>query len=161
MSAAAPVRILVDTNVWLDHYLDRGARHDDAQRLVEAAADERAVLYVTDGILKDFFFVFQRTLRAAYRAEGLEVTSSLAAAIEETAWGCLRSLMHVAIVVPMGTADVWQAFTYRRTHGDFEDDLLVAAARRAGADFIASSDAELARRSPITCLPAAKVPLPE
>ena len=153
---SVPLKLVVDVNVWLDYYLDRGARHEAAGRLIAAASDERAVLYTTDGILKDFFFLFQQTLKEMHRSSGLAIDVDLAASIEQTAWACLRNIMHLALVVPLGAGEVWEAFALRPQHGDFEDNLVIAAAKRVGADYIVTADRELGRRSPVPCLDVAE-----
>ena len=38
------------------------------------------------------------------------------------------------------------------TAGDFEDDLIIAAARRANADYLVTNDKELALHSPVVAL---------
>lgn len=156
---SVPLKLFVDTNVWLDYYLDRGSRHDQAARIVISAAGESVALYVTEGVLKDFFLLFRMALKDLRRADGDEIDSSVAASIDEAAWACLNNIMHLALVVPMGTAEVWEAFSLRRGHGDFEDDLLIAAARRAGVDYLVTSDQTLIARSPVPCLDVADVPL--
>lgn len=149
---SVPLKLMVDTNVWLDYYLDRGPRHDAAGKVIVAAAGERAALYVTDGILKDFFFLFQQTLQEMHRSDGLAIDANLAASIEETTWACLRNIMHLALVVPLGAGEVWEAFALRSRHGDFEDNLVIAAAKRADADYIVTADKKLRQRSPVPCL---------
>lgn len=153
---SVPLKLVVDVNVWLDYYLDRGSRHEAAGKVVEAAAGERAALYVTDGILKDFFFLFQQTLKEMYRSAGLAIDADLSASIEQTAWACLRNIMHLALVVPLGAGEVWEAFALRPQHGDFEDNLVVAAAKRVEADYIVTADRQLGRRSPVPCLDVAE-----
>ena len=55
-------------------------------------------------------------------------------------------------VVPVGQAECYDAFTLRALHEDFEDDLVVAAARQVGADFLVTGDDKLRRHAPIACL---------
>ena len=153
---SVPLKLVVDTNVWLDYYLDRGPRHEAVGRVIAATAGERAAVYVTDGILKDFFFLFQQTLKEMHRSDGLVIDANLAASIEETAWACLRNIMHLALVVPLGAGEVWEAFALRPQHGDFEDNLIIAAAKRVDADYIVTADRQLGRRSPIPCLDVAE-----
>lgn len=48
--------------------------------------------------------------------------------------------------------NVWFARKYKCVHEDFEDCLVLAAAQRAKADFLVTSDEALLRHAPVTAL---------
>lgn len=48
--------------------------------------------------------------------------------------------------------NVWLARKYQRINEDFEDCLVLAAAQRAKADFLVTSDEALLRHAPVTAL---------
>lgn len=48
--------------------------------------------------------------------------------------------------------NVWLARKYQRIHEDFEDCLVLAAAQRAKADFLVTSDDALLRHAPVAAL---------
>ena len=57
-------------------------------------------------------------------------------------------------------SDVWLAKKHRGVHGDFEGNLVVAAALRADADYIVTNDEDLLKHSPVaTVTPQAFVAL--
>ena len=49
---------------------------------------------------------------------------------------------------------VWLACKYRQVHDDFEDDLLIAAAQRAQADYLVTNDERLLKHAPVAALSA-------
>lgn len=150
-----PLKLLVDTNVWLDYFLARNPRHREVARLLATAAkSESAVLYVASLSLKDVAYLLACDMKRGARKAGREITPQVVAAARETAWACVRKVVDFALVAPVGHAEVLQGFAYKAVHDDFEDDLILGVAYRTGVDYIVTHDDELARRSPIPCLDA-------
>lgn len=65
-------RLLVDTNVWLDYYLQEGA-FDEAKHLVELAEAGKIDLLYTPTTAKDVFYILPRRL-ARRNANGVNVS---------------------------------------------------------------------------------------
>ena len=152
-----PLKLLVDTNVWLDYFLARNKRHQAVNLLVARAAEsEHVALYVSALGLKDLAYLMESYLKASVRNEQRSVTPEVAAAARETAWACLRNVLEKALVAPTGQAEVLQAFAYRTVHDDFEDDLVLATAQRIGANYLVTHDKALASHALIPCLTAEK-----
>lgn len=152
-----PLKLLVDTNVWMDYFLVRQEPHREAAELVRLAfGSEDVVLYVASLSLKDLSYLLESVFRRDARAATGEVSPQAAAAARETAWGCVRAVVDKALIVPVGHAEVLQAFTLRSVHDDFEDDLLLGCAYRADVDYVVTGDVALARRSPVPCIGAAR-----
>ena len=153
MAARGPLKLLVDTNVWLDYFLARSRTHAEAAELIAAAdGSERIELLTSSLSLKDLAYVLAQDMKVGARAAGAEVTPEVAAAARETAWACARFVLDASLVVPVGRDEVLRAFALRPVHDDLEDDLLLGAACRAGADYVVTHDRELARRSPVPCV---------
>lgn len=148
----APKKLLLDTNVWLDYFADRRRPRGDAVRLVQEAAALDAALYCTALAMKDVFFVHSQDMKRALRADGIVVDERWSAAVRESAWSCVRAMSELALVVPVGQADALQAMALRPLCDDFEDDLVLAAAQRIQADYLITSDKQLARSAPAPCL---------
>lgn len=55
-------------------------------------------------------------------------------ATETTAWTCVEHLSELGIAVPCDHTDIWMAARQRKIYGDFEDNLVIAAAIRSRAD---------------------------
>ncbi len=152
-----PLKLLVDTNVWMDYFLVRQEPHREAVELVRlAVGSEDVVLYAASLSLKDLAYLLENMFRRDVRESAGDVSPQAAAAARETAWGCVRVVVDKALVGPVGHAEVLQALTLRPAHDDFEDDLLLGAAYRADVDYVVTGDAALARRSPVPCVNASR-----
>ena len=148
-----PTKLLIDTNVWVDYFVDRGAQHTAAMQLIlDASARGDVALYAASVSLKDAFYLVSLESKRSLCADGLPITKEREAAIREAAWASVRALMDFALVVPVGQAEALQAMAYRTVHGDFEDDLILAAAKRVEADYVITSDEELLRHASVGCL---------
>lgn len=151
------LKLLVDTNVWMDYFLVRQEPHREAVELVRLAfGSEDVVLYAASLSLKDLAHLLENMFRRDVRESAGDVSPQAAAAARETTWRCVRAVVDKALVVPVGHAEVLQAFTLRPAHDDFEDDLLLGAAYRADVDYVVTGDAALARRSPVPCVNASR-----
>ena len=145
-------KVLCDTGVWLDFFLGNRARHEVAQQFVDACEREGVALLVSPASLNDFFHLCQLELKQATRLATGDFTPQFASAIDEVAWADLENLSEIATVVTADASDVWLARQHRPVHGDFEDDLVVAAAQRAKADFLVTNDEQLLRHAPVAAL---------
>ena len=92
--------------------------------------------------------------QAILKATG-DFTPQQEKAARDVAWADLDNLAELATVVTADASDVWLARTHRQVHADFEDDLVVAAAQRAKADFLITNDEQLLRHAPVAALSVA------
>lgn len=149
----APRKIFVDTNIWIDYYLDRNRHaHEVASSLVAEALARGAVLYTSTAALSDIFFILCQETKRLLRKDGVTIDSGMVAAVRESAWATLRSLMELSILVPVSKSETLRAMTYRPLHDDFEDDLVLAAAVRADVDCVVTADVSLVKHAPLACL---------
>lgn len=149
---ADPAKMLVDTNVWMDYCIATSENHEAAVRFMTESAASGAVLYVSSVSLKDIFQLIVRRTKKELRDEGVEVDAAWSAAITESAWSFVRSVREDALVVPVGPSEILFAETWHDEHGDFEDDLILAAAKRVRADCVVTSDKDLLKHAKGTCL---------
>ena len=77
--------LLVDTNVWLDYYLQEGA-FDEARRLVELAEAGKIDLLYAPTTAKDVFYLLLRRL-ARRNVNGMNVSFASAS------WACIEHMM--------------------------------------------------------------------
>ena len=151
--SSSVIKILADTNFWLDYYLVRNERHVAAMSFVKRASESEGVaLYAASLSIKDAAYLLAQKMKAYARQDGRDLTDEVIAAAREAAWGCVRSMSSLAIIIPVGYDEVMQAFTYREVHDDFEDDLILGAAARARVDYVLTRDQGLARHSPVRCI---------
>lgn len=143
--------LLVDTNVWLSHYLGFRTDHSVASRFVSATIENQVPLYYAVHCVKDVFYQTEVALKRYAKAQGA-LTEASASAASESAWAIVTNLQEIATVVGADLSDVWLAQTYKEIHADFEDDMLAAAMKRCHADYLVTFDQKLRKRSPVAVL---------
>ena len=145
--------IVIDTNVWLDYYLGFRAGHRDAVELLDTANELGIAMLCAVTATKDLFYLIAADFKHEYRrCHGGSLTPEGAASANEVAWACLRNLEEIATAVGCDQSDVWLARAQRSLHGDYEDNLVIAAAQRADADLLVTNDKELVSHSPMAAL---------
>lgn len=147
-----PQNLLLDTNVWIENYIGERSDLTESRRLIDFCLDRQINLFVSIPSLKDIYYDIGRYLKAKARSEGVEVTETFAAGVEQVAWGSIRNLMEQAVAVPVDLSDLWEARCFYELHHDFEDDLVLAAARRANVDFLITSDKKLLAKAVVPTL---------
>lgn len=146
------LRLLIDTNVWMDYFLDRSASHDLARSVILEATRREVCLLSAIHSAKDCFFLIQLELKRMERSENGCVSDQAASAIREVAWSCMRAMRQLSTVVAADMADMVEAAVMRDLHPDFEDNLIGAAVLRAGADHVVTSDRALLAHQPVSCI---------
>ena len=145
-------KIVLDTNIIVDYLLGREPGCSDCKDLLLGQAACQHAVYVVSLSLKDAYYLVSMQLKRMERQASGHLDDSMAQAANEVAWACVRSLVDNVLVLPVGRAESLLALTYKPVHGDFEDNLVVASARSANADFVVTNDSSLLRHAPIACL---------
>ncbi|MCI9208049.1 MAG: hypothetical protein HFJ68_05790 [Adlercreutzia caecimuris] len=83
---------------------------------------------------------------------GEDVTSERSAIAEQFAWQAMLSLNEQGTAVPADTSDVTVARYFHQVHRDFEDDLVLAAVERSGADYLITNDKKLRAHAPVAAI---------
>lgn len=146
--------MLLDTNVWLDYYLPWRSGHAVAQRLIVSAFEQNQTLAYAVPSIKDVFYMSAAEHKRAERAATGALSESAARAATVAAWGCVNNMQEIACAVPLDHTDLWMASKQRALHGDFEDDLVIAAAMRGKIDYLVTNDDALLRHCPVAALSA-------
>ncbi len=150
-----PIKILVDTNIWLDYFLARGTHHDAVSTfMAKAYQREDIALYVPSLSLKDLAYQLASLMKLDVRRAGKDITPEIAVAAREVSWGCVRNVLEKALVAPIGRTEALGAFAYKRIHDDFEDDLVLASLDAAGCQLLMTHNAALRRHMGNLCLTA-------
>ena len=145
-------RVLCDTNVWLDYYIGNRSGHDKARNLIVRGIKDDVSFMVPSSCLGDFFYLCHADFKQALRTVHGTLSDSQALAAQAGAWACIEHLLELATVVGVDHGDVHIAAKHKAIHGDFEDDLVIAAAYRSSADCLVTSDEKLRRHSPVLTL---------
>ena len=115
-----------------------------------------------DGVIADAVAKAQEAVTTAQGAvatagqavEAAQGASGAVAAANAAAWGCANAMREMACAAPLDHTDVWMASRQRVLHADLEDDLIIAAALRAKADYLVTNDEGLLRHCPVATLDA-------
>lgn len=145
-----PLRIVVDTNVWIDSYCPEHIGSPAARHVLAAATAHGAQLFYPVHAAKDIAFVIRHEHLRAARRECGEIDEATARAIRELSWACLRAINEIATAVGADGSDLWLADKYLRIHPDLEDNLVIAACHRIKANYLVTSNQQLIAHADVT-----------
>lgn len=145
-------RLLVDTNVWLDNYVPERSGHAESCRFISYCKEHAVQLLYPVETIKDVFYLIASSFKATVRASGVAVGEAESLVARQLAWSCIDNMRAIACAVGADEADVWLAAKYRSLHGDFEDNLVLAAAQRANVDYLITRDATLIAKATVAAL---------
>lgn len=92
-------------------------------------------------IIPDVFYLAFIDAKRLLRGQGSD--ELVAKAARSTAWEYVNGMQEIATAVGADNSDVWLASKWESLHGDIEDNLVLAAAKRAQADYVVTSDRQL------------------
>ena len=144
--------LLIDTNVWLDCFLPGRPGQRDALNVVSTAIDLGIPLLYAVTSAKDVFYLVAAVLKREVRMQKGSFSEVDAACASSAAWACVENMRENATAVGADESDLWLACTYRGVHGDLEDNMVLAAARRSNATYLVTSDERLIRHAPVAAL---------
>jgi predicted nucleic acid-binding protein len=139
-TAAAPTRLLLDTNVLLDVILRRAPWADDAARVLDMVARGVARGFVASHVIITVHYIVEREVD------------------RETAALAVADLLEALEVVALESIDYHRALAMQLT--DFEDAVLAAACLRIGGDcLVARNERDFVAVAVTTRTPAEVVAL--
>lgn len=139
--------ILIDTNVWIAALFPWRPHADAARRLLNVAIRADYALTYAVHQVKDLFYLCGVEAKQKAREETGTLSQADALAARAVAWGCVENICKNATAIAADESDVWLARKYRALHDDFEDNLILAAARRANVSMLVSADDVLLRKA--------------
>ena len=147
-----PSRVLLDTNVWLDAFDGARPRSRAANELIDFCVSKGIDLLYAVGTAKDVYYLVGASLKGQARTAVPTLSEGQAGAISAYAAACVANMDEIATAVGADSSDVWLARKYQRIHTDFEGCMVLAAAQRAKADYLVTSDEALLRHAPVAAL---------
>ena len=150
------ITLLLDTNVWVDNYCVDHASNKVVRELLSAAYEKGITLMYPASSIKDVFYVLGHEFRRI-ASQGGVLSESDARAVNEVVWGCVNNMCEIATAVGVDEGDMWLARKYKSLTGDLEDNLVLAAAQRAKADYLVTSDRALIQRATVAALTPANM----
>lgn len=154
VGAKRPLKLLIDTNIWLDYFLGRTNASESIVELFSRASEaEDIVLFSSSLSVKDIYYILGRTMKGDARRGGVLTPEAIAAA-DETAWACVRLIRQKSIIASVGADEVFDSFVFKHHHNDFEDDLILGVANRIDADYVVTGDKDLIKHTNGVCIDA-------
>lgn len=86
------------------------------------------------------------------REAGEEITSERAAIAEQFAGRVALNLNEQGMLVPVDSSDFAIARYFHEVHRDLEDDFILAAVERSGANYLVTGDKQLRNHAPVAAL---------
>ena len=152
MGSNRPLKILLDTNVWLDRLVPNRKGYETARELVDGAVEDDVELLYALHSLNDVFYQVGQESKRWVKASYGHISEQWARAINSRCWECVDDMSAVATAIGADGSDVWNARHLRGIHGDFEDDIVLAAAQRAEVDYLVTSDQRLIQKATVAAL---------
>ena len=152
MTGSPRLRLLVDTNVWLDNYDDTRATSRVSREFLNVACECEAELLYSMTSIKDLYYLLARRLKVEARQAHGRLTEQDVRVAEAYARACVDNVADAATCIATDVSDLWLARKYQAVHGDLEDCLIMAAAKRAGSDYVVTNDARFLRQSMVPVL---------
>ena len=109
--------ILIDTNIFLDVFLQRDPFFEKSRAILELCEEQKVLGFLTASSITDIFYILRK---------GLHDSAS--------AYDCLGAVLDIAKIIPVTEENILDA--YKTKASDFEDCLLSACAKSAGCDVI-------------------------
>lgn len=156
--SGGPLKIMVDANVWVDSFC---AEHTEslAARVYWAGDGDGALLFFPVHIAKDVLYVVQHELKRSVLAGGGALDEASVRAVGDAALTFVRNMTENATAVGADASDLWLADKYLTLHRDYEDNLVLAACKRAQIDYLMTNNrkllehADLAAKTPRQMMP--------
>ncbi len=146
-------RLLLDTNVWISFFLDRGTFTDEATELVNSCMRNGIELFYTPTTLKDVFYLVPRQLKQVEIESGQQTSP---ASQQAAAWGCTQGIREMATPAPLTGVECDLAGMLRSMNPDLEDNLIVACAETCNADYLVTYDKQLIKAFSPSCITPAQ-----
>ena len=103
MSTEGVLKLLIDTNVWMDYFSGRSDRTANVAHLIEIAdASERIALFASSLSVKDVSYLVSAAIKQECRRKTGSLSDNAIAAADETAWACVRQMRELALIAPVG-----------------------------------------------------------
>ena len=148
MSADGILKLLIDTNVWMDYFSGRSDRTADVVRLFEIAdVSEQIALFASSLSVKDVSYLVSAAIKRECRRKNGSLSDNTIAAADETAWACVRQMRELALIAPVGADEVFDSFVFKYHHNDVEDDLMLGVANRIDVDYVVTEDKNLIKHT--------------
>ena len=131
---------MVDANVWVDSFCAEHTESLAACAFIGQATETGALLFFPVHIAKDVLHVVQHELKRSVLAGGGALDEASVRAIGDAALAFVRNMTENATAVGADASELWLADKYLTLHRDYEDNLVLAACKRAQIDYLVTNN---------------------
>ena len=153
------VSSMAQVNVRVDRQVKNRAESLAARAFIGQATETGALLFFPVHIAKDVLHVVQHELKRRVITKKGSVDEASARVIGDATLAFVRNMTENATAVGADASDLWLADKYLALHRDYEDNLVLAACKRAQVDYLVTNDrkllehADLAAKTPRQMIP--------
>lgn len=144
-----PLLVMVDTNVWVDLYVPKRPNREASLAFFKVAQRDDVELAFTLEVARAVFRIVAYEAKSWVRQVTGGLGEDYARAIAAHAWDFVENMQEWGTAIGSSTADLWLASKLRDEHAEIEDDLIVAACMRVGADYLVTNDRKLMAHAPV------------
>lgn len=132
------MKVLLDTNVILDYSLELREHHYDAFCLINLLSENNDNILVSANVVNDYFYLITTYVKKIYKLKGKQANM--------LAWSFFDNIKEIVGFVGCDESDIFIAKKMRNKNDDLEDNLVVAAAIRADANYLVTNDKNLLKK---------------
>ena len=152
------LKILIDTNIWLDYYTGREEASGYSSKLMKELLCSKHDVLASSLSTKDVYYLLQVYLKLAHRKQYKNApVLEQVLAIQEAAWKSVQHMIEVSKVAAIDSAECKRALELRKTCNDYEDNLIVACAESFDADYLVTNDKSLRAPDTITVVSSSQL----
>ena len=109
--------ILIDTNIFLDVFLQRSPFFEDSKTILKLCEEHRINGFLTASSITDIFYILRKSLHDT-----------------EASYDALGAVLDIARIIPVTDENILDVYSLKDS--DFEDCLLATCAKSFGCDAI-------------------------
>lgn len=134
------MRLIFDTNVLIDYcFKDRSDISTDSLQMIYVATECGHTCLAPVNIVNDFTYIINTILKRDKEIQDSSIRNQII-------WGFFDKIKDVVGFVGCDVSDIFVAEKFRFDNCDMEDNLVVAAAMRCGADYLITNDKDLNKK---------------
>lgn len=133
------MKFVLDTNVLIDYCINERPEKTTAIQLISELTNNNHTILAPANIVNDFFYIINNLFaRQVFKLEANVIT--------QATWGLFDIIKDVVGFVGCDESDIFIAEKLRNKNDDLEDNLIVAAAIRADANYLVTNDKNLLKK---------------
>lgn len=133
------MKFVLDTNVLIDYCVNERPEKTTAIQLISELTNNRHTILMPANIVNDFFYIINNL----FARQGFKLEANVRT---QATWGLFDIIKDVFGFVGCDESDIFIAEKLRNKNDGIEDNLVVAAAIRADANYLVTNDKNLLKK---------------